>query len=125
MHEQSPFHQVFQLADIAWEGERLQVGDGICRGFYVWKFVGGTSQSEEVFHQQGDVLAAFAEGRQVQVDEIDAEEQVLAEGVFFHHLAQVNIRGADDADIGAACVAVAQHLVSLVLQHTQELHLAG
>ena len=58
-------------------------------------------------------------------DEVDAVEKVFAEGVFLHHGGEVRIGGADDTDIGAACVAVAQYLVGLILKHSEQLHLAG
>ena len=32
--------------------------------------------------EQRDVLRPFAQGRQVQVDEVDAIEEIFAEGVF-------------------------------------------
>ena len=78
-----------------------------------------------MLNKEWDVLAALAEGRQVQIDEVDAIEEVLAEGLVLHHRPQVGIRGTNHPDIRTARVAVAQHLVGLVLQHAQQLHLAG
>ena len=61
----------------------------------------------------------------MQVDEVDAIEEIFAERMLLHHLTKVGIRGADHTHIGAACMTVTQHLVGLILQHTQQLHLTG
>ena len=45
--------------------------------------------------------------------------------MLLHHLPKVGIRGTDHTDIGTARVAVTQHFVGLVLQHTQQLHLTA
>ena len=55
----------------------------------------------------------------MEVDDIDAVEQILTEGLFLNHRAKVGIGGADHTDIRAACLTVAKHLVGLVLQHPQ------
>ena len=59
------------------------------------------------------------------MDEVDAIEKVFAEGVLLDHCLEVGIGSADDANVGSARFAVAQHFVGLVLQHAQQLHLAG
>ena len=61
----------------------------------------------------------------MEVDDIDAVKQILAESLFLDHRAKVCIGGTDHTYIRPACLTVAQHFVGLVLQHTQQLHLAG
>ena len=78
-----------------------------------------------MFDKERNVFTALSQRRQVQIDQIDAVEKVFAERVFPDHRPQVCIGGTYHADISSACVAVAQHLVGLVLQHTQQLHLTG
>ena len=78
-----------------------------------------------MFDKERNVVTALPQRRQVQVDQVDAVEEVFAERVFLDHRPQVCIGGAYNADICSARAAVAQHLVSLVLQHTQQLHLTG
>ena len=55
----------------------------------------------------------------MEVDDVDAVEQILTEGLFLNHRAKVGIGGAYHTNIRSACLTVAQHLVGLVLQHPQ------
>ena len=49
--------------------------------------------------QQQDVLTAFAQGRDFQVEHVEAVEQVFAECALVDHLFQVAVCGAEDAHI--------------------------
>jgi len=51
-------------------------------------------------------------------DQVDAVEQVFAEGTLGNHLAQVAVRGANYPDIDFAGATVAQYFKRLVLQDT-------
>lgn len=77
-----------------------------------------------MLHEQGDVLLAFAQRWQMQVDEVDAIEEVFAEGLVVDHLTKVGIGGAHHTHVSPFGHAVTQHFVGLVLEHTQEFHLA-
>ena len=55
--------------------------------------------SEELFGQRQDVLAPLAERRQVDVDGVDAVEEVFAELPVGHHAEQVAVRGRYEADV--------------------------
>lgn len=57
------------------------------------------------------------------VDDVESEEQVVAEGAFAHQLAQVAVGRGDDAYIDAACACRADHADFLVLQDAQQLDL--
>ena len=54
---------------------------------------------EEVLDEVAHVLAALAERRDVDVDDVEAVEQVLAEGALADALPQVAVGGADHADV--------------------------
>ena len=58
-------------------------------------------------------------------DQVDAVEEIFAEGTIGHHRRQIPIGRAHHPHIHLAGMAVAQHLVGLILQDPQQLHLAG
>ena len=119
------FYQVLQLADVAGVGQAGEELQGVGREVRAGQSVGFGLAVGKVACQQGNVFAAFAQGGQLDGDEVDAVEQVFAEGMFFYHVAQVGVGGRDDAHVYLAGAAVAQGLECLVLQHAQQLHLAG
>ena len=43
----------------------------------------------------------------MEVDDVDAVEQILTESLFFDHRAKVGIGGADHTDIRSACLTIA------------------
>ena len=49
--------------------------------------------------QLQDIRRALAQGRDLQVDDVEPEQQVFAEGAFAHGVGQIAVRGRDDADI--------------------------
>ncbi len=53
-------------------------------------------------HQQGNVLNAFAQVRQLERQHIDAVKQVFAEAILLDLALQVAVRGCDDPDIDPA-----------------------
>ncbi len=68
---------------------------------------------QEVLDQRRDVLAALAQRRHGQVDDVQAVEQVLAERALGDHVAQVAVRRGDDADVDASHRAVGADLLQL------------
>ena len=76
-----------------------------------------------MIHQERDVFLSLTQRHEVQVDEVDAVEEVFAEGLFVDHLTEVGIGGTHHTHISPSGHAVAQHFVGLVLEHTQEFHL--
>src|SRR5258705_1645049 len=54
---------------------------------------------EEVLDQRGDVLFAFAQRRHVDVDDVEAVEEAVAELVLLDLLLQILVRRADHADV--------------------------
>ena len=54
---------------------------------------------EQVCCEFRDIIESFAEGREVDFEGIDAEEQVFAEAAFLNHLLEFAVGGADDSNI--------------------------
>src|SRR2546422_7900626 len=59
----------------------------------------GRKLLDEVSDQQGDVLASFPEGRQLDRDDVEAIEEILAQDVLLHGLLEIAVRRRDQADI--------------------------
>ena len=73
--------------------------------------------------QVRNVLPAFAQRRQANLERVDAEVQVFAEFVVLDHLAQVAIGRADHAHIDAERLRVADAADFARFQEAQQLHL--
>ena len=54
---------------------------------------------EEVIDESRDVLLAVAQGGQRDVDDVEAEVEVLAETAFLDGLLEFGVGGGDDADV--------------------------
>ena len=78
---------------------------------------------QEQLGEHRDVLTPFAQGRDVEDDGVDAEEEILAEPVVGHEGLEARVGGADQTEIRRrhARLAEAPHL--LLLQHAQQLDL--
>ena len=74
-------------------------------------------------HQLGDVLAAVAQGRQVDGDHVEAIEEVLAEPRLLDLLQQIAVAGGDDPRVDADRLRVAHPLELVLLQDPQQLDL--
>ena len=76
---------------------------------------------EEVLDERRDVLAALAQRRHGQVDDVEPVEQVLAERALRDHVAQVAVGRGDDADVDAAAGAIGADLLQLAgLEEAQQ-----
>ena len=73
--------------------------------------------------EQRDVFLPLAQRRQMDRNDIQAIEQILAEGSFGHHLLQIAVGRGDDAHVDLGRVRVADALELALLQHAQQLHL--
>ncbi len=119
------FDDVFQFADIAGPGVGLEAGEG-----------GGGEVGDgaleidgvfagEVLGEQGDVLAAVAEGWEVEGEDVEAVEEVGAEAVGAAGFVEVGVGGGDDADIGLAGFLGAEAAELLFLEEAEEFDLGG
>src|SRR5258707_11465945 len=121
--KQQAARHVFQLANVARPRVSLQHryrfgGDG--RSFNAE--VTGVF-AEKVLDQHRNVLAAFAQGRELEADHVEAVEEVFAKRPFANHRFQIAVRGGDDAHIHRNSLPAANALESLLLEHAQEFYL--
>src|SRR5690606_28076433 len=96
-HRRSTKDDVLQLAHIAGPAiaeQRRQGGGGEAAG---WPLDLVARQYEEMARQQQDVFATLAQWRDIQVEHVEAIEQVLAKGAGADQLFQVAVGGAEDA----------------------------
>ena len=56
---------------------------------------------DEELGEWADIVRAFAERREVDADDVESVEEVLAELAFIDFLFEVSVSGGDDADVGA------------------------
>ena len=70
-----------------------------------------------------DVVAALAQRRQVQVDDVEPVVEVLAEAARLDLLLEVAVGRGDDADVDRLGLGVADAEDDPLLQRAQELHL--
>ena len=80
-------------------------------------------QPEEMFDQQRDVVAAFAQRWYEDLDARQPVKQVRAEFSMTHRLFKVTIRRGDNAHIHFDGPAAANRLELLLLQYAQQFHL--
>ena len=76
-----------------------------------------------MLHQQRDVVLAVAQRRQLDRDDVQPVEQVLAELAFLHHLAQVDVGRGDDPDVDLDRLHAAEAREVALLDHAQQLRL--
>ena len=116
---------VFQLADVAGEvvgheprqGRRFEPGHGAAAQ--------PVHAVDAPLHQQGDVLAPRAQGRQLQPDHVDPVEQVAAESALGHQRLQVPVGGREDAHVHPFTFCCPERLELPLLEHAQQFHLEG
>ena len=80
-------------------------------------------QCEEIVGQRRDVFAAFAQWRQIERDDIDAIEEILAKTAGDNFVGEIAIGGTDDTCVGAALLSVADAVVGAVLKKLKRLGL--
>jgi hypothetical protein len=80
-------------------------------------------EREEVFDEGGDVVAAVAERRDVERDDVETVEEVCAEAAGGDVLGEVAVGGGDDADVGLAVACGADAAEATLFEEAQELDL--
>ena len=83
----------------------------------------GRVAAHHVAGQDDDVVAAVAQRRQVQVDDVEAVVEVLAEAAGLDLDVEVAVGGGEDADVDRLGVGVADPHDHPLLQRAQDLHL--
>jgi hypothetical protein len=76
-----------------------------------------------VLRQHEHVVGALPELGDAELDHIEPEVEILAERAAADGVVQIDVRGADDPDVGLSRRAAAEALKLPCLQHAQELHL--
>jgi hypothetical protein len=74
----------------------------------------------EVLGQFEDIGRAFAQGRYLQVHDVEPEQEVLAEGAFAHGVGEVAVRRRDDADIDRHRPCAADAIDDALLDRAQQ-----
>lgn len=74
-------------------------------------------------HEGRDVFAAAAQRGQLDGDDVEAVEQVLAEFALAHGLAEIDVGGGDDADVDLDFLDAAEVHEAAILQNAQDFRL--
>src|SRR5260370_18550127 len=92
-------HDIFQFANVARPivvHQKLHGGRSeLAQGFAILQ----TESLHKMCQEHGNILAAVAEWRQTQVNDVEAMIQIFAEAPFLHQGKQVDIGSRDDAHI--------------------------
>ena len=118
-----PLHVVLQLADVARPvvvAQKLH-GLGLDMGHVAEVLL--VVDAEEEAHQLRNVLAALAQGGQIDRHHVEAVVEVLAETGGLDLLEQVAVAGGDHAGVDADGLRVAHALELVLLEHAEQLHL--
>ena len=70
--------------------------------------------------EQGNIFAAGAQRRQIDGDDVEAVEEVLAEAALADLLAQVDVGGGEDAHVDLNLLNAAEMHEALVLENAQD-----
>src|SRR5208282_4121094 len=113
------FQTVFKLADISRPIIREHDFEGfVAENFFLCGGAGGPLH--EVRDEQSDILAAFAQSRNAQAENVQAEIEVAPECAFGHGLLQVAVGGSQDADVDGNAARAADRTNLLFLNGTQQ-----
>ena len=83
----------------------------------------GGDAGDEMVGEQEDVVAALAQGRQDDVDDAQAEIEVLTEGAAAHLFLEVHVGGGDHPDIDVQRRVLAHRVEGALLEEAQEAQL--
>src|SRR6185437_10817556 len=118
------FDDVLELTDVAGPRVRHQAPHGFLRHRHrSRRRLLGADLLQEMLDEERDVLAAFAQRRELHGDDVQPVIEVLAERVLRDHLREIRVRGADDPDVDLHGVRVADALELALLQYAQQLRL--
>ena len=122
-HDDHTFDTIAEFADIARpvvSGECVQcLGCHTCDVRTVFRI----EQVQVVFDQQRYVFAALAQGRHVDVQDVQPEIKVLAKITGIDHSLEVAVGGGNQADIDLDRFVAPDAFESAGLEHAQQLHL--
>ena len=78
---------------------------------------------DEVLHEDRDVLVPLLQRREVDVEDVQAEVEVLAEAAALDLVLELAVRGADHAHVDRDLALAAQTAEPLLFEHAEELRL--
>src|ERR1700678_4405874 len=114
---------VFELAHVAGPLVVYQCAHGVGGELAGFEIVLFGEVFEEAVDEQRNVFAAAAQGGQVDGDDVEAVEEVVAKLAVADGLAQVDVGGGYDADIDLRLLRAAERGEAAVLQDAQDLGL--
>ncbi|OPZ77232.1 MAG: hypothetical protein BWY77_01740 [bacterium ADurb.Bin431] len=114
-------HDVLQLAHIARPVVLLQGKECITRNCLHLDRTELAVLAQKMVDQQGDVLAAFAQGGNRQPDDLQAVKEILPQPLLLDQHIWIAVGGADDANIDLALLDAPQPAHLVVLQYPQQL----
>ena len=114
---------VFELADVAGPVEGGEQGQGLARTAGDALAFLDIEAGDEVVDQGRDVLAALAQGRSLDREDVEAIEQILAEGAGPDLLGRVAVGGRDDTDVNLDRAFGADGVNLALLQGAQQFDL--
>jgi len=121
--DEDALHEVFELSDIAGPGPILEHGQSLEAEVFHIFMEAVVVFFNEVVDEAWDIVLAFAQGGEVDGDDVEAIEQVLAEASGFHFFFKVSVAGGDKAHIHACGFNTSDALKRALLEGAQEFHL--
>ncbi len=118
-------HEVLELPHVAGPRLRGEERDGVVVDADVRPRGGLRELGHEVAREPCGVLGALAERRDVQRDDRETVEEILAELAGRDHGLEIAVRGGDDAHVDADGLGSADALELALLDDAQQLHLHG
>ena len=119
------FDQVLQLTDVAGPGVGEHGVDGAAGEAGDLAAVAAVELVQEVVHEHGDVLPAFAQRRHAHGQHVQAVVQVLAKAAGLHLAPEVEVGGGHHAHVHREGLGAAHALDLAGLQGAQQLALGG
>ena len=113
-------HDVFKLADVVRPGVALQHIHNRKGEAHVVAPVCQRVFFDKVVCQRQNILWSETQGRQENGEDIEAVEQIAAEGFFLHHFFQVTVGGGDKTHIHIMRFHAAKAFKGPFLQHAQQ-----
>ncbi|MGB8958488.1 MAG: hypothetical protein WCC00_05705 [Candidatus Aminicenantales bacterium] len=122
-HDQQTLDDVLELADVAFPGEGGHGLQGVRGELPRPEIVLLGEGPRKIVDEKRDVLLPLAQGRRIERDDVQAEEEVLPEPPLLDLLPQVLVGRGDDPDVDLGDLARADLLDFTLLEDAQDLGL--
>ena len=119
-HDHEALDYVFEFADVARPGVVLEDFEDFGLKTLEGLFGGGGIDAQEVVNQEREVAVAFAERRNQDGDDVDAEVEIFAETALADGVFEILVGCGDQAKIDFASGAAAEALDGTLLENAQE-----